>query len=122
MKVQGVPQELEIDTQLIDHVVSNLLSNALKYSPGAKAPEVNLSFNKLSRVTLRVKDHGIGIPKKDQRSLFESFYRATNVKNIQGSGLGLSIVKEFTEMHGGTIEVDSDEGKGSEFIVELPLS
>ena len=73
-------------------------------------------------MTLSVKDFGIGIPDKDKKGLFESFFRATNVRNIQGSGLGLSIVKEFTEMHGGTIEVVSEEGKGSEFILELPLS
>lgn len=122
LKIQGVPQEVEIDVQLMHHVVSNLLSNAFKYSQGAKAPEVNVSFNKLSRVRLSVKDYGIGIPEKDQKGLFESFYRATNVRNIQGSGLGLSIVKEFTEMHGGTIEVISKEGEGSEFILELPIS
>ena len=61
-------------------------------------------------------------PQKDLKGLFGSFYRATNVKNIQGTGLGLSIVKEFTELHGGTITVDSEENKGSEFTVELPLS
>ena len=122
LKVIGVPKQVQIDTQLMEHVVSNLLSNALKYSPGAQAPEVELSFTKLSGLVLKVKDHGIGIPLKDQRSLFESFYRATNVRNIQGSGLGLSIVKEFTEMHGGRISLQSEEGKGAEFIIELPLS
>lgn len=122
LTVQGVPQQVEIDVQLMDHVVSNLLSNALKYSPGAKAPEVNLSFSSLSKLSLQVKDYGIGIPEKDIRSLFESFFRATNVRNIQGSGLGLSIVKEFTEMHNGNISVKSAEGKGSEFTIELPLS
>lgn len=122
LTVQGVPQDVEVDVQLMHHVVSNLFSNALKYSQGKKAPEVNLSFNKLSRIKLSIKDYGIGIPEKDQKGLFESFYRATNVRNIQGSGLGLSIVKEFTEMHGGTIEVISEEGKGSEFILELPIS
>lgn len=122
LTVQGVPQQVEIDVQLMDHVVSNLLSNALKYSPGAKAPEVNLSFNSLSKLKLQVKDFGIGIPEKDMRSLFESFFRATNVRNIQGSGLGLSIVKEFTEMHNGNISVKSTEGKGSKFTIELPLS
>jgi len=122
LSVQGIPRQVQIDSQLMEHVVSNLLSNALKYSPGQQAPEVHLQFNKLSGLVLKVKDHGIGIPLKDQKSLFESFYRATNVRNIQGSGLGLSIVKEFTEMHGGTISVESEEGKGAEFIIELPLT
>lgn len=122
LTVQGVPQQIEIDEQLMDHVVSNLLSNALKYSPGATPPEVKLSFNSLSKLSLQVKDYGIGIPEKEIRSLFESFFRATNVRNIQGSGLGLSIVKEFTEMHNGSISVQSTEGKGSKFTIELPLS
>ncbi len=122
LHVNGVPQEVAIDEQLMDHVVSNLISNALKYSKGKEAPEISLSFNQLDRMSLTFKDHGIGIPQKDLKGLFGSFYRATNVSNIQGSGLGLSIVKEFTEMHGGTITVESTENIGSEFIIELPIS
>lgn len=119
-KVVGVPKPVHFDRQLFDHVISNLISNAIKYSEGKSVPEVTLAFNKLKTVNLHVKDSGIGIPKKDQKGLFQSFYRATNVKNIQGSGLGLSIVKEFTEMHSGTVSVISEAGKGSEFIVEIP--
>ncbi len=119
-KLSGVPQPVSFDQQLFEHVVSNLLSNALKYSHGKKEPEVTLAFNELERVKLHVKDYGIGIPKKDQKGLFQSFYRATNVKNIQGTGLGLSIVKEFTEMHGGKVSVESDTENGTEFIVEVP--
>lgn len=121
-EVNGIPRPVEIDLQLMDHVLSNLLSNALKYSPGKAAPRVSLNFNFLNKLEFRVKDYGIGIPEKEQKSLFESFYRATNVRNIQGSGLGLSIVKEFTEMHGGVISVESKVGEGSEFVIELPLS
>lgn len=120
LNVQGVPQPVMFDNQLLDHVVSNLLSNALKYSTGKKTPEMTLAFNDLNRVRVHVKDYGIGIPKKDQKGLFQSFYRATNVKNIQGSGLGLSIVKEFTEMHGGEVRVQSEANKGAEFIIEIP--
>jgi signal transduction histidine kinase len=71
---------------------------------------------------MTVMDYGIGIPLKDQKGLFTSFYRATNVRNIQGSGLGLSIVKQFIDMHGGTIEVMSDVDQGCEFIVQIPYS
>ncbi len=119
-KVVGVPKPVAFDRQLFDHVISNLVSNAIKYSEGKSTPEVTLAFNKLKTVNLHVKDSGIGIPKKDQKGLFQSFYRATNVNNIQGSGLGLSIVKEFTEMHGGTVSVISEAGEGSEFIIEIP--
>lgn len=122
MEVVGVPREVSIDSSLMEHVFSNLLSNALKYSPNSEAPEVQVAFNELKSVRVSIKDYGIGIPQKDLKGLFGSFYRATNVKNIQGTGLGLSIVKEFTELHGGTITVDSEENKGSEFTVELPLS
>jgi signal transduction histidine kinase len=73
-------------------------------------------------VLISCKDQGIGIPKKDQKGLFSSFYRATNVKNIQGSGLGLSIVKEFVVMHGGTIQVISDTNKGSTFNISIPTT
>jgi signal transduction histidine kinase len=69
---------------------------------------------------IKVKDYGIGIPLKDQKNLFNTFYRATNVRNIQGTGLGLSIVKEFVSMHGGTVELISEVGKGSVFIVKIP--
>ena len=92
----------------------------MKYSEGKQDPEVTLRYTKLDHVNIHVKDYGIGIPKKDQKGLFQTFYRATNVQNIQGSGLGLSIVKEFVDLHGGTINVVSEKDKGSEFIVEVP--
>ena len=120
LTVTGVPQPVAIDDHLFDHVLLNLISNALKYSVGKPAPEVTLRYDKLEHVSIHIKDYGIGIPKKDMKGLFQTFYRATNVQNIQGSGLGLSIVKEFVELHGGTINVVSEAGKGSEFIVEIP--
>ena len=118
--VIGVSRKVDIDVNLFDHVLTNLISNALKYSEGCENPEITLSFEKTNSVKFTVKDYGIGIPLKDQKGLFKSFYRATNVKNIQGSGLGLSIVKEFVEMHGGTISVDSDTNQGAQFTVLIP--
>lgn len=118
--VTGVPKPVSFDDQLFDHVMQNLISNALKYSAGKEAPELTIRYQKLNHVSIHVKDYGIGIPKKDMKGLFQTFYRATNVRNIQGSGLGLSIVKEFVELHGGTINVESEPDKGSEFIVEVP--
>jgi len=120
MKVSGVPKPVSFDDQLFDHVMQNLISNALKYSEGKQDPELTLRYHKLDHVSIHVKDYGIGIPRKDQKGLFQTFYRATNVQNIQGSGLGLSIVKEFVDLHGGTINVVSESGEGSEFIVEVP--
>jgi signal transduction histidine kinase len=68
-----------------------------------------------------VSDHGIGIPQEDQSRLFEAFHRAANVGQIQGTGLGLLIVKRCVELHRGTIRFESQEGKGTIFIVHLPL-
>ncbi len=117
----GVPREVDVDPQLMDHILTNLMTNALKYSPDAKKdPVLELNFNRLADIRIICKDDGIGIPKKDQAGLFSSFFRATNVKNIQGTGLGLSITKEFIRLHGGTIDVKSDKGKGAEFIVTIP--
>ena len=69
---------------------------------------------------LTYKDYGIGIPKKDQASLFESFSRASNVGDIDGTGLGLVIVKQFIEMHGGTISFQSEVHKGTTFTIAIP--
>ncbi len=101
--------------------MNNLISNALKYSDKTIDPEIVLSFESLSFVQIMIIDYGIGIPEKEQKNLFTTFYRATNVRNIQGSGLGLSIVKEFVLMHGGSIDLISDTNKGSTFIVKLPV-
>lgn len=120
LQVVGVQRKISIDSQLMEQVMTNLLSNALKYSPEAKDPILSISFAKLSEVKITCKDFGIGIPKKEQKGLFSSFYRATNVKNIQGSGLGLSITMEFVLLHKGTISVLSDTNKGSAFIITLP--
>lgn len=122
LETKGVERPVSMDIQLMEHVLTNIMSNALKYSPDAKDPELTISFNSLSEVLISCKDQGIGIPKKDQKGLFSSFYRATNVKNIQGSGLGLSIVKEFVVMHGGTIQVISDTNKGSTFNISIPTT
>lgn len=122
MTIAGVPRKVNIDPSLFDHILNNLISNAFKYSEGENNPELLLHFNELNNMQIHVKDYGIGIPEKDHKSLFQSFYRATNVKNIQGSGLGLSIVREFTLMHGGDIQFTSEAGKGTEFILDIPYN
>lgn len=118
--VKGKEVQVSLDSQLISHAISNLINNALKYSEGKGDPVVNISFEKAA-VKIAIKDQGIGIPKKDQKELFESFSRASNVGDIEGTGLGLVIVKQFIEMHNGKISLSSDSGKGSEFIVTLPI-
>jgi PAS domain S-box-containing protein len=122
LETNGVERQVPMDMELMEHILTNIISNALKYSPNQLDPVLNISFNSLSEVLISCKDQGIGIPKKDQKGLFSSFYRATNVKNIQGSGLGLSIVKEFVVMHGGTIEVISEVNQGATFTISIPTT
>lgn len=107
------------DYQLLTHVFTNLIDNALKYSP-AHAP-VKLSI-KVSHntVEISVTDKGIGVPAKEQASLFESFFRGSNVNYITGTGLGLSIVKQFVTILKGSIHFESKLGKGTRFCVTLP--
>lgn len=118
LNIQGEERQLLLDSQLISHALSNLINNALKYSP-KEDPEVDLIYDK-NYVTIKVKDYGIGIPKKDQVNLFESFSRASNVGDIDGTGLGLVIVKQFIEMHGGEVTFESEVGKGSTFQIFIP--
>lgn len=119
IKTEGPERQVKLDSQLISHVLSNLISNALKYSQGGKDPEVTICYEP-DHIELHVRDFGIGIPKKDQEGLFESFSRASNVADIEGTGLGLVIVKQFVEMHGGTISYKSKVNKGTTFKVLIP--
>lgn len=104
------------DKALIEHILVNLLSNALKYSNAP--PRLSLAFTK-EKTIVKVRDYGIGIPTRDQKHLFQSFFRASNVQNTKGTGLGLSIVKRFVEMHKGKIAFWSKPGEGTEFTIEL---
>lgn len=103
-------------------VISNLLTNACKYSPTGATIEINLTQEK-NQVILQVVDEGFGIPPVDIPHIFEKFYRAGNIStDIPGTGLGLAIVKTIVESHHGRIWVDSTVGQGSTFTVVLPIS
>lgn len=110
---------LLLDEKLLRHILTNLLSNALKYSPLDTVVQFRLSCDD-NQVVFQVHDQGIGIPVDDQKRLFESFYRATNVGNIPGTGLGLTIVKNAVKAHGGKITVSSQAGIGTTFTVLIP--
>jgi PAS domain S-box-containing protein len=109
-----------MDERLVRHILTNLLSNAVKYSPQGGTIGFELA-NEGGAAVITVSDAGIGIPVDDLPRLFESFHRGGNVSNIQGTGLGLTIVKKSVDMHGGRIEVHSEERKGTRFTVTLPL-
>ncbi|MTJ09474.1 MULTISPECIES: hybrid sensor histidine kinase/response regulator [unclassified Anabaena] len=107
------------DETLLKHIVGNLLNNAIKYSLPGGTIFFELSKQEKS-VILRFQDQGIGITEEDQKQLFQPFYRGENVGIIAGSGLGLTIVKQCVDAHGGEITVNSQVGVGSTFTVTLP--
>lgn len=117
--VKGEATNTCLDENLLCHILTNLLTNAIKYSPQASTINFDLiHYNE--QVEFKIKDKGIGIPLKDQERLFESFYRASNVGRIPGTGLGLMIVKQSVDLHGGEISINSEEGVGTTFTVKLP--
>ncbi|MBD0778457.1 PAS domain S-box protein [Maribacter sp. ANRC-HE7] len=113
--------EAYLDLKLMSHILTNLLSNAIKYSQ--EGQEILVTLLKENRtVSIKVSDQGIGIPKDEQEQLFQRFFRAKNSVNIQGTGLGLNIVKQYTELMGGSIGLESEENKGATFWVSFPAS
>jgi signal transduction histidine kinase len=108
------------DAKLLRQILTNLFSNAVKYSPKGGKVSIQLSCED-KQVILQISDEGIGILPEDCDKLFESFNRGRNVGAIAGTGLGLSIVKKCVERHGGQIAVDSIVGVGTTFTVSLPL-
>ena len=116
--IKGAPYNVHLDPKLLTHSLSNLFSNAFKYSKGKRNPELVISFKSKEFVIL-VKDYGIGIPKNDFSKLFQPFFRANNVTEIKGTGLGLSIAKEYTEINKGKMKAKSIEGEGSCFEMQF---
>jgi two-component system cell cycle sensor histidine kinase PleC len=111
-----------VDIDKFDRILLNLLSNAIKYTePGGKI-SVNVSQEK-DAFLIKVSDTGIGIPKKRINNIFKRYQQIKNslTTGIEGSGIGLSIVKSFVELHNGTIEVNSILNKGSEFLIKIPI-
>lgn len=112
--------ECTTDEQLLKNILFNLISNASKYSDEDKAI---LIISKIENNTLiiSVKDEGYGIPEEEQSFLFTRFFRANNVSNIQGTGLGLNIVKKYLELMNGHIEFQSKINEGSTFTIYIPF-
>lgn len=107
------------DRKLLGQILSNLLSNAVKYSAPGSTIEVQVRRD-VERARVRVRDDGIGIPLDEQKHIFEPFYRAGNTGGVAGTGLGMSIMRNAVELHGGQIQFESSEGAGSTFTVLLP--
>jgi PAS domain S-box-containing protein len=118
LSYEGEPN-IRTDLNMLRNIVTNLISNAMKYSPENTAIEVR-GWVRDQKVRLDVRDHGIGIPDADKPHMFERFFRANNATNIQGTGLGLNIVRKYLDLMGGDIWFESQSGEGSLFSVVLP--
>jgi signal transduction histidine kinase len=121
-KIDNNLPPLTVDREAIARSLLNLVNNAVKYSAGRKYLGVHL-YRRDGNVNLEVEDHGIGIPPKEQLKIFEKFYRVGDplVHNTKGSGLGLSLVRHIVLAHGGQVAVESAPGRGSKFIIILPV-
>jgi len=113
------PSVIFTDPRILRNILFNLISNASKYSEAGKSISISCK-RKGSKVLFLVSDEGIGIPPEDQKHMFDRFFRASNAGNVQGTGLGLNIVKRYVELLGGSISFTSEYGKGSIFTVSLP--
>lgn len=114
---------ISADRDRIGQVLINFITNAIKYSPEDKNIEIKIFQTTAKEVSVRVKDHGIGIDKKDQKNIFKRFYRVsgTNEETFSGFGIGLYLAKEIVERHNGSISVGSKKGEGSIFTFSLPV-
>jgi signal transduction histidine kinase len=121
-KIDNNLPPLRVDREAIARSLLNLVNNAVKYSATEKYLGVHL-YQRNGGVNLEVVDHGIGIPLKEQLKIFEKFYRVGDplVHNTKGSGLGLSLVRHIVQAHGGVVAVESAPGRGSKFIITLPV-
>jgi len=113
---------IKVDEELIRQVLMNLIENAIKYSPENSRILITTEEHD-GRMMIQVADQGVGISQEDLPNVFDKFFRASDVKDseIKGSGLGLYLAKYFVELHNGHIYAESEPGKGSTFIVELPM-
>jgi signal transduction histidine kinase len=116
---QGTDNIIYEDRQIIHTILINLVSNAIKYSPEGKNIYLR-TYITPSENAFEVQDEGIGIPETEQKHLFERFFRAKNAVNIQGTGLGLNIVKRYVDMLGGTFLFKSELNRGTTFTISLP--
>lgn len=110
-----------LDGKLLRHILGNLLSNALKYSPADKVVHFDIACD-ADWITFRIQDQGIGIPESEKARLFEAFHRAPNARHLPGTGLGMAIVKQSVNLHQGSIAYESEEGIGTTFTVTIPYT
>lgn len=118
--LESYPETLFGDARLMDNIFTNIISNAVKYSGESKYVKVTGTKEGACAV-MKVRDHGVGIPKSELPKIFQRFFRATTSTGIPGTGIGLNLVKSLVDMHYGKVELDSEEGEWTEFTVRLPI-
>ena len=120
IQIENTIPEIYFDEKLFTYAFTNLLKNAFKYSKKAPSPIVNISVN--NALIIEVIDFGRGIPKGDIKNLFQPFFRSNNTQDIEGTGLGLVVCKNYVELQNGSIEVESNENRKTIFRIYLPVS
>lgn len=116
--IRGTARKVMIDPLLLNHAITNIITNAFKYSTGRQGPVITLSFYEKT-FSISVKDYGIGIPADDQAKIFQAFYRAGNASLVEGTGLGMFIAKRFIELHKGKVSFSSRPNEGTEFLIRM---
>jgi signal transduction histidine kinase len=122
IKYKHVGAELiKEDSKILKHILQNLISNASKFSG---EDQIILLDTKVAenKIFIKIEDNGIGIPELEQKNLFSHFFRAKNAENIQGTGLGLNIVKRYVELLNGNIDFKSEEHRGATFLMDIPTN
>lgn len=121
-ELKATEASVTVDRQHFSNVLYNLIDNALKYTP--VNPQIWVTTRQIAdKVVVSVRDNGIGIPKHEQKKIFNNFYRIQdNTANVKGFGLGLSYVQQIAQAHQWNLELDSQEGEGSDFRIVLPVS
>jgi PAS domain S-box-containing protein len=120
LSLAEMPEEIQADERLLQHIFTNLLTNAVKYSDVGRVVRFEIDCAEAGIVCV-IRDQGIGIPEADREWLFNAFHRGQNVDGRPGTGLGLVIVKRCVDLYGGKIEIQSKSGKGTAVTVELPV-
>ena len=124
--LDAIDSEIKVDEMHFTNIIYNLLDNAVKYMKEDQEPLLDISTRDIDAkwLEIRISDNGIGIKKEDQKKVFEKFYRVStgNRHNVKGFGLGLAYVKKMITIFRGSINVESELGKGSTFIIKLPLA
>jgi signal transduction histidine kinase len=122
--ILDMPSRMTIksDKTLVDHIINNLIMNAVKYSPRNTEVFVGVKELKSDEIEFFLEDRGIGIPKEDIANIFDSFFISSNTGSIEGTGLGMSIVKKSIDSLDGKIDIESKESEGTKVRVILPIN